>query len=292
MGRTLLLTFLLVCIPTAAAADPATKTVSPTRAKPPAKDSSGSDASESKPDEPGPDEVQPNESTPDEPQPTESGASTNLSLSASEEGKGDDDGDDVNTSGAAAANKGFYLRSSLGGGFAWAQADETEDQPDLAVQTLGPALMLSPGYHFAPELSVHADLYGALAFAVKLTPEDESAGYERKKIGFIASTLGVGLTYHALPQDLYASAGFGLSGAWGSQWSRTFEVLTEPALTGLGYAAHGSVGKLFVVHPRWSVGGSLNYNLQTFGRRNAEILSIQRVHALWLGFSTTFHPKR
>jgi hypothetical protein len=186
----------------------------------------------------------------------------------------------------------LVIASSLTAFMATALTLSQMDGAAIERATLGPALMLSPGYHFAPELSVHADLYGALAFAVKLTPEDESAGYERKKIGFIASTLGVGLTYHALPQDLYASAGFGLSCAWGSQWSRTFEVLTEPALTGLGYAAHGSVGKLFVVHPRWSVGGSLNYNLQTFGRRNAEILSIQRVHALWLGFSTTFHPKR
>lgn len=189
---------------------------------------------------------------------------------------------------------GLILRATLGGGFAWAQAPRTDSQEDLAVQSVGGMLLVQPGYEFLPGLAVHADLYASMNFAHKLRSDTEAIVYEKKKVGFIAPTVGVGVSYHALPADLFVSAGAGLSLLWGSEWFDAVggTALTEPDVTGIGYAARGSVGKLFSVHRRWSVGGALNYDFQTFGRRDDAVLSIKRAHTLWLGFSTSFHPAR
>jgi hypothetical protein len=203
-------------------------------------------------------------------------------------------GDSAPAAGDSPAGTGFVLRATLGGGFAWAQAPRTDSQVDLAAQTVGGMLLVQPGYEFLPGLAVHADLYASMNFAHKLRSDSEAIVYEKNKVGFIAPTVGIGVSYHALPADLFVSAGAGLSLLWGSEWFDAVggTALTEPDVTGIGYAARGSVGKLFSVHRRWSVGGSLNYDFQTFGRRDDAVLSIKRAHTLWLGFSASFHPTR
>lgn len=197
----------------------------------------------------------------------------------------------------AAEESGFFLRSSLGFGHSWTHAEATEVQPDVSMKAWAPALMLSPGYQFFPGLAAHADVYGAMHFANQLKPDVDVDEYEPEGIGLLGFVLGVGLTYQPSPGSLYVSGGLGFSEVWGSRWQFEGDEGASPLQTSTagsypGYAFYCSVGELFDVNERWAVGPSLNYNFKSVGRPGEEDLTFSRVHTLWLGLSTVFHPKK
>lgn len=198
---------------------------------------------------------------------------------------------------AAEEGKGFFFRSMIGPGHSWAHAEQTEHQPDVDMQAWTLGLMLSPGYEFLPGLAVHGDVYGAMLFAHQLKPDTDTEVYVPDQVGIVEFILGAGITYRPLPGSLYVSGGLGFSEVWGSRWQYTGDIGnsdldTKTAASYPGYALYGSVGKLFDVHKRWSLGGALNYNFKSVGRPGENDLTVGRVHSLWLGFVAAYHPKR
>lgn len=196
-----------------------------------------------------------------------------------------------------AREKGFYLRMAAGPGSTWAGAGQTAAQPDLNLQGFTGNVMVNPGYMVLPGLVIHGDVYAAMSFARKVTTDDSSPEYVAEGAGLLMYTLGGGVSYHAMPVDLYVSAGAGLTYALATQWTEVTDenglstVTSEGRTTDPGFGAHGSVGKLFALGEKWALGPSLNYNYQSFGRRDEAALSVQNAHTVWLGASVTFQAQ-
>lgn len=197
----------------------------------------------------------------------------------------------------AVRDEGFYLRMTAGPGYAWASAPETAQLENVSVGAWTGNVSVHPGYMLSPGFAIHGDIFISGTIDYRVTSESNAPEYESVTRAITSQTFGAGLTYHSMPVDIYLSAGAGVSVAQAVQWhySETTgnegTISSRAASTEPGFGAHGSLGKFWALSKAWAIGGSVNYNFQSFGRKNEAVLSLQEAHTLWLGFSGSFQPQ-
>jgi hypothetical protein len=172
------------------------------------------------------------------------------------------------------AHEGFFLRLQIGPG-----GSTVSSERDESFGGFGLGMGLAIGGSVVPNLALHVDLQTSWL----LSPSREVDGVEADFDANIAlQSLGLGVTYHVPPVDIFVSTSFGI----GRLAFETDEGETKE--TGPGFALNVMLGKEWWVGADWGIGvaGQLVYmNVEDY-TQEADRLDAMAINVL---FTATYN---
>ncbi len=148
-------------------------------------------------------------------------------------------------------DSGFFLRLSTGGGFAKTSEDfivtDAAAFVPIELNVGGPSgdANFAIGAIVSPNLAVHASLFSWAA--ADPTVEINGLDLETNDVTLTMSAVGAGVTWYAMPANVYISPSVGAA-------SLTIDVDGDEAETNTGIALDLTIGKEWWVGNRWGLG--------------------------------------